>query len=957
MEGRGDPSLDEAIPAVNGVWLTRSDPRAPIDALLLELLGPAVPAEPLRRALLEELERPVRRLAVALELLGLEGIGRDAGGERPLVVVSPRGSAAGPARDPWQEALTRPGGDCPLGFAIDTADAGRVVLVHHVFTDLGADEQALVRRAAAHAGRGDPHARVLEHLAAESGGPEAVARILASARRQVLGLDPSVLYSADGTIRVQLGSLSETTRNLLHEGLGSEALVILPRALFADRTNYADVEFIVYLNFFVRERRRVRIAGTARQGAVLQRLLTLTLFGPFDPAAPLPAFEEVQAAYGVADRETYELFRLAHELYAAREGDHPAGPVLGVDRYVDFQPLAEAGESVIHVARAGRAPTEVRVTPVERGVHVRIAPPDGPATVKTLAISSPRRPLREIPDDLGAAVRFSTERPRFGITPLGTSHGFDPDGDFTSFIIWIGGKGILVDPSPEAPAYLGRMGVAAVDVPYVLLTHVHADHDGGLLRTLLGGSRMTVLASTPVFRAFAEKARLVTGHDFEREHLVTHHPVEPGAPVTFEMGGEVVTIETRWNLHPIPTNGFRVRVDGRVFGYSGDTQYDPDLIARLRQAGRLTARQAEDLLHWLWTVGGEPTVDLLYHEAGIPPIHTDKAILAGLPDGVRRLTRLVHIADAEVPADFPLRKPGLFTTDVLLAPTSASRAQALLEALRLVGYFYDLPPATLETLVRGATLRRYAAGDTIVRRGRVDADEPFFYVLVDGEVAVRDGRRVVGTLVKGDTFGEWGISHEGGFRVADVAATGPVECLQLTQAQYRWLVERHPVVDERVNRIRLLLPRLKHARALSRLKTEIGLTSGAGVLELMTESQLASVALFGDLRAFRAGDAVLVEGDEADGFYVLLSGHLVTRVDGRPAAWLTEGEIFGEAGFLEGRPRSATIVVVSPVAEVLFMSTRNFESLLHLAPAFAWGIREVAAARRADPAQRPGQAR
>ena len=95
----------------------------------------------------------------------------------------------------------------------------------------------------------------------------------------------------------------------------------------------------------------------------------------------------------------------------------------------------------------------------------------------------------------------------------------------------------------------------------MFLTHVHADHDGGLIEKLLSGSRTTVIASDPVFRAFAEKAQLVTGHDFEREGLVRHVSANPDSRVRIEVAGEFAELETRWNMHPIPTNGLKVTVD------------------------------------------------------------------------------------------------------------------------------------------------------------------------------------------------------------------------------------------------------------------------------------------------------------------------------------------------------------------------------------------------------------
>jgi hypothetical protein len=249
-----------------------------------------------------------------------------------------------------------------------------------------------------------------------------------------------------------------------------------------------------------------------------------------------------------------------------------------------------------------------------------------------------------------------------------------------------------VDPSPEALTYLDRIGVAPQDVPYVFLTHVHSDHDGGLIAKLLGGSRTTVIASDPVFRAFAEKAELITGHDFERQGLVEHIPANPSRPVQIEIAGEVARIETRWNLHPIPTNGFKVTFGERTFGYSGDTQFDPEMLDGLRARGQLAGGHFEALRYFFWTPEGEPIVDLLYHEAGIPPIHTDKATLVALPKAITERMALVHIADRDVSEGSRPGKPRLFETQVLLPATPRSRERVLLEAMRLVAYLYDMPP-------------------------------------------------------------------------------------------------------------------------------------------------------------------------------------------------------------------------------------------------------------------------
>jgi CRP-like cAMP-binding protein len=928
-----DPDAAQGPRPLTGIWLSAHPAYTSVEPLVLEMLEPNFPNPVLRRAAIEELGRGVKLADVVVESLGLRTVSVEEHGGLSSRVVAPQLS-----RDPWREALVAPGGDRPIGLLIQTADAGPLVLVHEVFARFGEPEKDLVRRYATLALHGASHESIVAALSTDPAFGEA----LSAAVRTVQLLDPAVLFSPDGATRVQIGSPSQTTKDILREGLHGEQVFILPTSLFASKTNYGDVEFLVYLNFFLRQQTRTRIIGTARQREILHRLLALTLFGLFDPSASEPAsFEQVRETYGVDSRDTYDFLRAAHENYGTRRGPESGSPLLGIDDYVDFVTL-EPDETVIELPSAA-----VHVAPRGRAFHVRIVQPDGRETEKDLEVGPARRRLRVIPERFREAVQFATDRPRFGVTPLGTSHGFDPGGDFTSFIVWINGRGMLVDPSPEALAYLDRIGVAPVDVPYVFLTHVHSDHDGGLIEKLLSGSRTTVIAADPVFRAFAEKARLVTGHDFAREGLVEHIRANPGSRVRIPVAGEFVEIETRWNLHPIPTTGFKLSFAGRSFGYSGDTQYEPALLERLRDSGQLSLRHFDDLMYFLWTGDGRPTVDLLYHEAGIPPIHTDKEQLRALPEAITSRMSLVHIADRDVPEGFVPSKPRLFETQVLVPPTPRSRGRLLLETMRLVAYLYDVPDETLEILLAAGEVVTHPPEAVIVRKGPVGANEPLhFHIVTDGRVNVRDGRRVIVTLAKADTFGEWGISQQRGFRAADVVAENPSQTIRLGEEHYRWLVGKHPIIQERLSTIRTLLPRLQLAQGRARLKsgTQPG---GHSVIEGMSMSQLSSLAISSAVQTFKHGQPTLVRADEVDGFYILLSGHLAVAINGRIVAELSEGDIFGEQGLLvEGGASEVDVTAVSVDAEALFVSTPSLQRLLRTVPTFGWGIWETVAGRR-----------
>ena len=83
-------------------------------------------------------------------------------------------------------------------------------------------------------------------------------------------------------------------------------------------------------------------------------------------------------------------------------------------------------------------------------------------------------------------------------------------------------------------------------------------------------------------------------------------------------------------------------------------------------------------------------------------------------------------------------------------------------------------------------------------------------------------------------------------------------------------------------------------------------------------------------RAFRAGEAVVRFGEIDRSLLVVLEGDLETVAERRGRRRMLSpapaGSIVGELGFLDGRPRSAT-VIASTDGELLRMSISSFETL------------------------------
>ena len=98
----------------------------------------------------------------------------------------------------------------------------------------------------------------------------------------------------------------------------------------------------------------------------------------------------------------------------------------------------------------------------------------------------------------------------------------------------------------------------------------------------------------------------------------------------------------------------------------------------------------------------------------------------------------------------------------------------------------------------------------------------------------------------------------------------------------------------------------------------------------------------GQRRRYRKHSVIISEGDETDNLYVLLSGRAnAVRSDNSGRQLVVNRfrpyDCFGEMSFLDGHPRSATIITAVS-CEVLVIPRRHFFTLVSDQPEIAWGI-------------------
>lgn len=168
--------------------------------------------------------------------------------------------------------------------------------------------------------------------------------------------------------------------------------------------------------------------------------------------------------------------------------------------------------------------------------------------------------------------------PSFGVTVLGNSHGFDAKGSVSGYVLWVNGRGIMIDPPTYSSATLEREGIRPRTIVGVILTHCHADHDAGAFQKILTGSPVVVITTPTIYKSFIRKYSALSELSegiLQRSHRYKLATI--GTPLRFQGA----TFHFTYTLHSIPCVGFRVEWRGRSMVFTGDHFNDPEAIAKL----------------------------------------------------------------------------------------------------------------------------------------------------------------------------------------------------------------------------------------------------------------------------------------------------------------------------------------------------------------------------------------
>jgi serine/threonine protein kinase len=102
--------------------------------------------------------------------------------------------------------------------------------------------------------------------------------------------------------------------------------------------------------------------------------------------------------------------------------------------------------------------------------------------------------------------------------------------------------------------------------------------------------------------------------------------------------------------------------------------------------------------------------------------------------------------------------------------------QERFNTLRTLEFFHDFSHSEIWEILRASEWRTYEPEDEIIREGEMDDR---FYIIVEGEVVVKSGRREMGSIAAGQGFGETSYVR-GARRTATIAARTGVVLLRVS---------------------------------------------------------------------------------------------------------------------------------------------------------------------------------
>ncbi|HMV43216.1 MAG TPA: cyclic nucleotide-binding domain-containing protein, partial [Leptospiraceae bacterium] len=533
---------------------------------------------------------------------------------------------------------------------------------------------------------------------------------------------------------IQFGSPPETIKDTMFLEGGVPQVFVLPNEFFSwtKGISVAELEFPIYYNFFFR-RKKTFIICSEKQYRRFKEVLRESIFGPRNL--------DLTCDYELLNGNTYiPDIKSEHNFFSST---FKFQDMVGFGIFKDNQFTIHG--TTIRKKENGDFSVSIGAN------HVT----DVPGKMEYKGFYA-----------IGERLREPFIPPLFGVTCLGPSHGFDPEENTSGFIIWLNHSGIMIDPPVNSTEWLLDSNVNPKFIDSIILTHCHADHDAGTFQKILEEGKITIYTTETIMKSFLYKYSTFTNVSQEYlKSLFTFQPIKINKP-EFIYGGK---FQMFYTLHSIPTIGFKMEYQDQSFVYSSDHNNDPEIHEKFLREGIISQERYEELRNFPWDS------NVIFHESGVPPLHTPIKYLDSLPEEVKKKTVVYHIAAKDFPKEtsLTLAKFGIENTLYFpMTPPRFEKASQILGVLKNLDLFEGLSISKAMEFINIVEEVTFKKGEIIINKGD-SADK--FYIIYFGNVSVVSeglvSKKVYGTY---DYFGEVALITDQKRTAAVIAETDVV---------------------------------------------------------------------------------------------------------------------------------------------------------------------------------------
>lgn len=249
--------------------------------------------------------------------------------------------------------------------------------------------------------------------------------------------------------------------------------------------------------------------------------------------------------------------------------------------------------------------------------------------------------------------------------------------------------------------------------------------------------------------------------------------------------------------------------------------------------------------------------------------------------------------------------------DRVVYPKTDSQRERLTEAVSGILLFRSLEPEQIQEVLDAMFEKQVLPGETVIQQGD-DGDN--FYVIDSGTYDVL-------VNVKGDEKKVYQFDNKGSFGELALMYNMPRSAtVRAVTRGTLWAMDRNSF------RKIVLKSAFKKRKKYEALLESVNILQGLDPYERMT---LADALV---TRVYENGEAIIEQGDTADGMYFVEDGDVrvtITASDGREQgiAKQTTTTYFGELALIDQKPRTANVYAVGRV-KVAFLERDCFERLL-----------------------------